>query len=254
MDRLTNRTIVITGGGSGIGAATARRTAAEGASVIIVDRDGETGARIVDELSALSAYCRFMQADLSDRDEIAAVSERISHEVDTLHGLVNNAGIVRPSTIESLTYDEWDAQLAINLTAPALLIRGLLGPLERGRASIVNISSEGAFRPRGQHAAYDASKAGIAALTRTFAAELADRHIRSNSIAPGWVVTEMHFGRGPSAMRCRDELLAQPNPNAVMNRLARPEEIAAAVAFLLSDDASFMTGTCLHVDGGMGLG
>ena len=252
--RLEGRTIVITGGGSGIGAATARRVAGEGAHVVVVDRDEAAGAAVSSELSAGGAKSAFLPADLSDRGEIVRLCRRIGDELQVVHGLVNNAGIVRQATLEELSETDWDLQLAINLTAPALLVRGLVEPLARGRAAIVNVSSEGAFRPRDRHAAYDASKAGIAALTRTFAVELADRQIRANSIAPGWVATEMHFGTGPGAADRRDQLLHRANPDAVMNRLARPDEIAAAITFLLSDDSSYMTGSCLHVDGGMGLG
>jgi NAD(P)-dependent dehydrogenase (short-subunit alcohol dehydrogenase family) len=251
MTRLEQKTIVVTGGGSGIGAATARRVASDGASVVIVDRDVAAGTGVADELGGSS---RFFTADLANRADIAAVSARIDEEIGVVHGLVNNAGIVKPSPFERLTDEAWDLQLAINLTAPALLVRGMLSALERGRASIVNISSEGAFRPRGEHAAYDASKAGIAALTRTIAAELGGRGIRANSIAPGWIVSEMHFGTGPDAAAKRQELLDRENSDNIMNRLGRPEEIAAVVAFLLSDDASFLTGTCIHADGGMGLG
>lgn len=254
MKRLDGRTIVVTGGGSGIGAATARRAAAEGASILIVDRDADAAQRVAEELNTTGAVATFFEADLSQRTDISAVCERLVDSHDVLHGLVNNAGIVRPAALDEMSESDWDLQLAINLTAPALLVAGLLPALERGRASIVNISSEGAFRPRTLHAAYDASKAGIAALTRTFAAELAPRDIRANSIAPGWIVSEMHFGTGPDAASRRQELLHRDNPDALMNRLGYPEEIAAVVAFLLSDDASFLTGTCVHADGGMGLG
>ena len=252
--RFEGRTIVITGGGSGIGAATARRVAGEGAHVVVVDRDEAAGTAVSSELSEAGAESTFLAADLSDRGEIARLCRRIDDELEAVHGLVNNAGIVRQATLEELSEADWDLQLAVNLTAPTLLVRGLVEPLARGRAAIVNVSSEGAFRARDRHAAYDASKAGIAALTRNFAVELADRQVRANSIAPGWVATEMHFGTGPGAADRREQLLHRSNPDAVMNRLARPEEIAAAIAFLLSDDSSYMTGSCLHVDGGMGLG
>jgi NAD(P)-dependent dehydrogenase (short-subunit alcohol dehydrogenase family) len=248
MDRLRNRTIVVTGGGSGIGAATARRTREEGATVVIVDRDAAAGTRVAEELHGI-----FFAADLTNRSEIADLAERMREVVPQISGIVNNAGLVRAAPLEEMTEADWDLQVAILLTGPAFLVRALLPSLTEGAASIVNISSEGAFRPRAAHTAYDSAKAGIAALTRSLA-ELAGRGIRVNSIAPGWIASEMHFGTGSDAAERRAALLARENTDALMNRLGRPEEIASVVAFLLSDDASFLTGTCIHADGGMGLG
>jgi NAD(P)-dependent dehydrogenase (short-subunit alcohol dehydrogenase family) len=249
MNRLENSTVIVTGGGSGIGAATARRIVEEGAAAVIVDRDVAAGRRIASELGGV-----FYEADLADRASISALCERLGGELSEIHGLVNNAGLVRPTPFESMTDENWDVQLAILLTAPAFLVRGLLPSLERGHASVVNISSEGGFRPRATHTAYDASKAGIAALARSLAAELGGRNIRVNSIAPGWIASEMHFGTGPDAAAKRQALLERENSDNILNRLGRPEEIASVVAFLLSADASFLTGTCIHADGGMGLG
>ena len=116
--------------------------------------------------------------------------------------------------------------------------------------AIVNISSEGAFRARSDHWVYDASKAGLLSLTRSMAVEFNDYGIRVNAVAPGWTVTEMHFGDADEPEEKRQELLSRENGGCLMNRLGRPEEIAAAIAFLCSADASYITGTTLHVDGG----
>lgn len=249
MGSLHDRTILVTGGASGIGAATCRRAADEGARIVIVDRDAAGGTALASELGG-----SFFEIDLTDRANVRAVGAQIVSEIGALHGLVNNAGISRASPFRELDDNNWDTQLEIMLSAPAFVTQALLPSLVRGRASIVNISSEGAFRPRAGLHPYDAAKAGVAALARSLAAELGSDGIRVNSVAPGWVASEMHFGRGIGAEERRDELLAMDNPNAIMNRLGRPEEIAAAIVFLLSDDASYITGTCLHVDGGQGLG
>lgn len=254
LNRFENTTVMVTGGASGIGAATARGVADHGGSVVIVDRDPIAAKAVVDDITARGGVAAFEKVDLADCAKLSIWCEQFVARQGELHGLVNNAGIVRASALQEMSDQDWNLQLAINLTAPAYLVRGLLPALERGRASIVNISSEGAFRPRERHAAYDASKGAILSLTRSLAAELGKRHIRVNSVAPGWVVSEMHFGTGPDAEARRQALLQQNYPRAILDRLGRPEEIAAAVCFLLSTDSSYITGTCLHVDGGMGLG
>jgi NAD(P)-dependent dehydrogenase (short-subunit alcohol dehydrogenase family) len=144
--------------------------------------------------------------------------------------------------------------MAVNLRAPALMAQALL-PLMRSRGgAIVNISSEGAFRPRPDQWVYDASKAGVGALTRVMAVELAQHGIRANEVAPGWIVTEMHFASAPDPPARKRELEGLRTDLCILRRLGRPAEVAAAVAFLASDDASYLTATTLHVDGGMGLG
>jgi NAD(P)-dependent dehydrogenase (short-subunit alcohol dehydrogenase family) len=246
---LQGRRILVTGGASGIGAATCRRAALEGAQIIVVDRDVSRGEDLAGELNG-----DFFEMDLTDRGNVRAVGAHIVADHAELHGLVNNAGISRPSSFRELDDANWNIQLELMLSAPAFLTQALLPSLLAGKASIVNISSEGAFRPRAALHPYDAAKAGVAALARSLAAELGPDGIRVNSVAPGWVASEMHFGTGRDAEKRKRELLSQENPNAIMNRLARPEEIAAAVVFLLSDDASYITASCLHVDGGQGLG
>ena len=114
----------------------------------------------------------------------------------------------------------------------------------------MNLSSEGGFRPRPHCWVYDATKIGMCALTRSMAAEFVEYGIRANTVAPGWTVTEMHFGSAPDSAARKRELEELVMDGALIRRLGRPEEIAAAIAFLLSDDASYMTGTTLHVDGG----
>jgi NAD(P)-dependent dehydrogenase (short-subunit alcohol dehydrogenase family) len=128
--------------------------------------------------------------------------------------------------------------------------QALLPLLKREGAAIVNVSSEGGFRARPGQWVYDATKAGICAFTRSIAAELAPHGIRANAIAPGWTVTEMHFGAAPDPAARRQELEDLQHGRSLLKRLARPSEIAAAIAFLASEDASYVTATVLHVDGG----
>jgi len=140
--------------------------------------------------------------------------------------------------------------MVVNLRAPALCVKALLPPLTAGPGHVVNISSEAGFRPRPNRSAYDASKAAICALSRTLACELAPFGIRVNTVAPGGTVTERHFLRTADPAARKAELERTETTGSILRRWGRPEEVAGAIRFLLSDDASYITATTLHVDGG----
>jgi 3-oxoacyl-[acyl-carrier protein] reductase len=248
---LTGRNIVVTGGAMGIGAATVKILAARGVRVFIADRDQAVTERIIEATKDSSGSAEFIEVDLADAASIRSFGKTVAGMTDSLHGLVNNAGIVRRASIEETGDADWTEQTAVNLRAPALCIQALLPLLKAGPGHVVNVSSEGGFRARKNHWVYDATKAGICALTREAAEELAEFGIRVNAVAPGWVVTEMHFGNAPDPMAKKKELEEMTNTSAMLGRLARPEEIAASIAFLLSEDATYITGTVLHVDGGL---
>ena len=250
--RLRNRVAVVTGGGSGIGAAVCRRLAAEGATVGVVDIDRVAAERVARDLDGGSGLV--LQVDLADAEAITGLAERVREHVGAVHVLVNNAGILRRSRIQDTGDADWATQIAVNLRAPALVARALLPLLRAEGAAVVNISSEGAWRPRSAQWVYDSSKAGLGALTRVMAVEFAEHGIRANEVAPGWIVTEMHFGSAVDPQARKHELEQMSNDQCILGRLGRPEEVAAAVAFLASDDSSYLTATTLHVDGGMGLG
>ena len=245
--------VLVTGGASGIGAATAERFAQAGAHMIIADVDDARAGAVMDRIQRAGGRVEFLHVNLADEDSIAAAGRELCRRLDGLHALVNNAGIVRSVAIVDTGREDWDAQVAINLHAPALLTKALLPLLEQAKGAIVNISSEAAFKPRANNWVYDATKAGICALTRSMAVEFAPLGIRANTVAPGWTVTEMHFGAADDPQARKAELESHVNANCILRRLGRPEEIAAAVVFLASDDASYITGTVLHVDGGQGI-
>jgi NAD(P)-dependent dehydrogenase (short-subunit alcohol dehydrogenase family) len=232
----------------GIGAATVLRLAAEGARVVVADIDdkraGEVAARAGQKATV-------EHVDLADPDSIAAMGRRLRRDLDVLHGLVNCAGIKTVGTVAETGNRDWESQMAINLRAPALCAKELLPILERGPGHIVNVSSMGGFvLPRRGSWVYDATKLGVCALTRNLASENAEKGIRCNTVAPGWTVTEMHFAGAPDPALRKRELENLHNDKALLGRLGRPEEIAAVILFLLSDDASFVNAATVHVDGG----
>jgi NAD(P)-dependent dehydrogenase (short-subunit alcohol dehydrogenase family) len=195
----------------------------------------------------------FVPVDLADLRSIADAAEAVCDLTDTVHVLVNAAGIVHIGGRQSNPFAEcglegWDLLVDVNLRAPAALVHALSAELRRGRGAIVNISSEGHFGARDSRWIYDATKVGILSVTRSMAAAFAP-DVRVNVVAPGGTLTEMHLddvrGDAEATRRLRETRL----PN-LLQRFATPEEIAAVICFLASDDASFMTGATVAVDGG----
>jgi NAD(P)-dependent dehydrogenase (short-subunit alcohol dehydrogenase family) len=248
--RFKDEAILVTGGAMGIGAATVRRLAQEGATVIVADHDREAGEKTVASVVKEAGSAVFQFVDLADGGSIVRMGREVAERFDSLHGLVNNAGIIRRGTLDNNSEDDWHPQIDINLRAPVRCARELLPLLAKGPGHIVNVSSEGAFRPRPEHWVYDVTKSGICSVTRTMALEFRKHGIRVNTVAPGWCVTEMHFRHTDNPETAKKELEDKRYDGAIIQRLGRPEEIAAAIAFLLGDDASYITATTLHVDGG----
>jgi NAD(P)-dependent dehydrogenase (short-subunit alcohol dehydrogenase family) len=250
MNRFENKTALITGGCSGIGKATAIRLAKEGCKIVVVDRDGSRGSATVQELQQFGGEALFMQTDLADQKAIERMASQVARQVDAVHVLVNNAGILGTTKpIEELTIQDWEPITAINLRAPLMVSLALLPLLQKQKGVIVNISSDGGLKGRAFPAIYDATKAGVISLTKSCAAGFAKYGIRVNVVAPGGTVTEMHYGAADNPALKRKEMEEFVAKN-LRQRLARPEEIAAAIAFLASDEASHITGATLSVDGG----
>lgn len=244
MQRFTGRVAIVTGGASGIGAATAHRLANEGATVVITDIND--GSAVVTQLTDLGATATYLEHDVVN-------SEQWQHVVDTtieLYGrldiLVNNAGIGDLLDIEQAELDDWNRTIAIDQTSVFLGMKIAAPHLKAsGHGSIINISSifgiSGGF---GSSPAYHAAKGALRSLTKNVALLWAQQGIRVNSIHPGFIDTPiLDQARGTPI----EDMLTEVTP---MGRLGRPEEIAAAVAYLASDDASFVTGSELVVDGG----
>ena len=251
MMRFENKVALITGGASGIGRAMALRLAAEGAQTIVVDRNVDMGNQVVSQIKEAGAFGLFMQVDLADDAEIEAAVSAVAERFSALHILVNNAAVLETGRIEGGDWRaSWEPETTIGLRAWVLFTELLLPLLKKEGGAIVNISSEGGFRGRPGLWVYDAVKAGLVSVTKTMACEFVKYGIRVNAVAPGWVVTEMHFGTHPNPEARKKELETTETDSCLMRRRCKPEEIAAAIAFLVSDDASYITGTTLHVDGG----
>ena len=247
MMRLEGRVALITGAGSGIGEATARRFAREGAIVVVNDVDIELARPVVTELQKEGARALSVAADVTKRADVEAMVHHVVAEFGRLDVLINNAGINRDAMSHKMTEEQWDQVLTVNLKGTFLCAQAALTQMrEHGWGRVINTSSVGSLGNIGQ-ANYAASKAGVIGLTRTLALEYAKFGITVNCVAPGPVMTRM-LASVPEAIR--EKIVAR----VPTGRIARPEEIAGVHAFLASEDAAYITGQVLFVDGGMSVG
>ncbi|MGY4103620.1 3-oxoacyl-ACP reductase FabG [Nocardia sp. R16R-3T] len=246
---------VVTGGARGIGLGTALRLAEEGAAVAVLDLDVEAATTAAKTITAETGSASVgLACDVSDAESVAAAMAAVVADLGGLHVLVNNAGVTRDSLLHKMTEADWDIVLGVHLRGAFLMARAAQSHFVTQKyGKIVSLSSASALGNRGQ-ANYSAAKMGIQGLTRTLAIELGPFGVNVNAVAPGFVATAM-----TDATAARLELGVEEFRSAVaaknpVRRVGESADIAAAVAFLASDEASYVTGQTLYVDGGATLG
>ena len=244
MNDLSGKTAVITGGNSGMGYATAKKFKANGANVIITGRSAEKVQAAAKELGV-----KGIVADVANLSALDDLVGQVKSEFGQLDILFVNAGIFAPAPIGQNTEEMFDTQMGINFKGAVFTIEKLLPVLKDG-ASIINLSSINAYTGMPNTAIYAASKAALNSYTRTAATELAPRNIRINSVNPGLVSTPIHGKAGMPEADLNDFTAAMQN-RIPLKRFGQPEEIANLVAFLASDDASYITGSEYNIDGGI---
>jgi len=241
---LTGKTALITGASGGIGAAIARALHGAGATVAL---SGTREGPLADLAAELGSRAHVLPCNLSDPAAVEALPKAALAAMGGLDILVNNAGITKDQLFMRMSDDDWAQVLDVNLTATMRLCRGVMRPMMKSRwGRIINISSiVGATGNPGQ-ANYAASKAGMIGMTKSLAAEIASRGITANAVAPGFIAT-------PMTDKLNDEQKARINTQIPAGRMGTPEEIAAAVLFLASPEAGYVTGATIHVNGGMAM-
>jgi 3-oxoacyl-[acyl-carrier protein] reductase len=248
MSRYDGRVVIVTGAARGIGAGTAKRFASEGADVAVLDLDEGAATETAAGLGAGRAIG--VGCDVSDAAAVERAVTRVVEELGKVDVLVNNAGITRDNLLFKMTEDDWDLVMGVHLKGAFLMSREVQKHMVQARyGKILNLSSVSALGNRGQ-ANYAAAKMGIQGFTRTLAIELGPMGINVNAIAPGFIVTEMTDATA-RRLKLEPEQLRQMNADAnPVRRVGHPEDIAAAAAFLCSEEASYITGQTLYVDGG----
>jgi len=245
MKRFDGRIALVTGASRGIGEAIAKRLASEGATVLAAARTADALARVVSEIEAAGGRASALALDLADPGSIEAAVKNALAAHGEIHVLVNNAGVTEDNLILRMSREAWDRVLATNLTGVFLLTQAVVKGMVRKRyGRIVNVTSVVGLMGNAGQVNYAASKAGLVGLTKSVARELASRNITCNAVAPGFIATAM-------TDKMTDEAKSKMTGQIPLERLGAPGDVAAAVAYLASEDGAYVTGTVVNVSGGL---
>lgn len=249
MTQLQDKVAVVTGASRGIGRAIALELARQGANVVInYNQSADAANAVVAEIEALGREALAIQADVANADAAAALIKAATDRFGKIDILVNNAGVTRDNVIMMMSEDDWDTVLDVNLKSAWLCCKAAARAMMRKRTGrIINITSVSGIAGQGGQTNYSASKAGIIGLTKSLAKEVAPRSITVNAVAPGFIDTDM-------TATLSEDLLSQVDAAVPLGRRGKAEEVAYAVAFLASDQANYITGQVLSVDGGLVMG
>lgn len=250
MGRLEGRVAIVTGAGKGIGAATARRLAADGAKIGIVDLKEEFCAETASAIRAAGGECIAVGCDVSNAEQVQRAVETVASAFGRVDILVNNAGFSRDSLLHKMSEEDWDAVVDVHLKGSFLVCKAAQKYMvEQRYGKIINTSSLGAWGKRGQ-ANYSAAKMGLQGFTKTLAIELGPFNINANCVAPGFIDTDMTRRTAERQGLDFDEIQKKASQTIPLRRIGVPEDVANVIAFLVSDEASYVTGEVICVGGG----
>lgn len=246
MNRFQNKVAIVTGGAGGIGAAIASRLASEGATVVVSDVNLEAAQAVVQAIEAEGGKALAMAADIASGEACRGLVQAVASEFGRIDVLVNNAGINRRGNLLALSEDDWHSSFAVNLDAMFHLCRAVLpGMIDAGGGAIVNTASQWGLYPAPGHIAYNVTKAAVASFTQNLARDYAPQKIRVNAVCPG----EIHTPMLEAGVLRSGRTIADLDRMVPFGRIGKPEEVAALVAFLASDEAAFMCGSLVEITG-----
>jgi 3-oxoacyl-[acyl-carrier protein] reductase len=250
MSEASQRVAVVTGGARGIGAGTAKRLAADGLAVAVLDlKEGDCGAT-VDAITSAGGRALAVGADVSDGDQVQAAVDKIAAELGPPAVLINNAGVLRDNLLFKMTLDDWDTVLGIHLRGSFLMSKACQKYMVDHRfGRIVNLSSSSALGNRGQ-ANYSAAKAGLQGFTKTLAIELGQFGITANAVAPGFIATDMTAATAARIGIGFEDFQKAAAASIPVRRVGTPDDVAHVISFLVSDGAGFVSGQVIYVAGG----
>ncbi len=247
---MAQRVAIVTGAARGIGAATARRLAADGMAVAVLDLREEACEPAVEEITGAGGRALAVGADVSDSDQVRTAVERIAAELGEPTVLVNNAGVIRDNLLFKMTDEDWDTVLGVHLRGAFLMSRAAQKYMVAQRyGRIVNLSSSSALGNRGQ-VNYSAAKAGMQGFTKTLAIELGQFGVTANAVAPGFIATDMTAATAARVGVPFEDFKAAAAAQIPVRRVGQPEDVAHTISFLVSDGAGFVSGQVIYVAGG----